>query len=1376
MKQRSCWLTHPRYNAKKFVYSVSLLLLISLSVTIVSFTSDFAIFDDGPNGYHGFVPTLSLSFSEIHSYLPVVLLEAFAIVDTWTSQDSDTNRRLRAVSFTDSDTGHVVGRDGTYRSTSNTGSSWQILSDIGTSDHIYGIHTVGLAGYTVGATGAIRETVDGGQSWTGIDRVNHQNLYDLHYDSRALGLTSSDNLETLFFVAVGTDGTLVSFTRENNVVTRELQSVDVDILADLYGVHFDKTHSRIWAVGTGGTIVSTNGGITGTWSNQTSGTTEDLYKVHFVDANHGWAVGNVGTIIHTVDGGTTWNSQDSSTDNNLFGLSFYNSDHGWAVGTGGTVVYTADGGTTWSPQTSGTTKHLYDVIMLGPNRGWAVGDDGTVIRGSNTKLMLEDSIPDLDLYNGTLSFKFDRTVDVSDTILSKILITDRDGKNGVKMTGATMSTSDSKTLTVFLNESQRQSITLLQHGPKSPLQINVSAAAISDTIGNNFAGISNAELTVNTTRNNTSNDDKPPLLVDLTPDLDLNSSVLRFEFDETIDVSKTNLSKITITDSKGRNSVTMTGAVLPTADSATLTISLNESQRQSISAIQRGFYTPLQIDVASFAIKDTTGNGFAGITNGELSIYNDLKVNDWKKQDSGINTRLLGVHFTDLNNGWVVGNDGLLFSTINGGTTWVDTNIGVSNHIRNVHFADSNSGWVVGDAGAIHATTNGGTTWSSQSSGTTNALFDVQFIDSQNGWAVGNGGTVIHTTDGGTTWSADSSGTTSDLRGIHFSCPGRPGWAIGQDGTIIITPSNGGSWSAQSSGVTVTLNDIYFIDANRWRAVGGDGAILSTINRGADWNTQTSGVITNLNGVHFSNVNYGWVVGGNGIVVSTINGGATWDTLSTPVDNTLRGVYFTDFGHGWAVGDAGTVLQGIFSDARPPLLTDTTPDLDLGAATLLLEFDEVVDASATMLSGITVTDSNGANGVSLAGAILPAVNSDTLTISMTTSQRLSIIFLQNGENIPVQIDVSATAISDIAGNKFAGIAHAQLSLLDVLPVDAWEQQDIQTSTSLLGVHFIDMNRGWAVGNNGILTTTTDGGATWSVGSVGAAVVMRDVHFVDSNHGWAVGNGGSIRATNNGGTTWTALSSGTTESLFDIYFVDADNGWVVGDNGTVIRTTDGGTTWNTTSSGTTSDLRGIHFSGPGRPGWAIGQDGTIIKALSNGGSWTAQTSTTTATLNNVHFIDANRGWVVGDNGTILATTNRGTDWNALDSDTTVPLNNVHFTNSDQGWVAGAGGTVLVTNNGGVTWCSQSTLVNESLFGIDFVSSDDGWAVGNNGTILHGISLDVTPPLLTDDTPDLDLIAGTLLLKFDEVIDTSATLLSGEESCFHVLPSLAPVNFT
>ena len=38
---------------------------------------------------------------------------------------------------------------------------------------------------------------------------------------------------------------------------------------------------------------------------QTSGTTNNLFSVHFVNANEGWAVGASNLILHTANGGAT---------------------------------------------------------------------------------------------------------------------------------------------------------------------------------------------------------------------------------------------------------------------------------------------------------------------------------------------------------------------------------------------------------------------------------------------------------------------------------------------------------------------------------------------------------------------------------------------------------------------------------------------------------------------------------------------------------------------------------------------------------------------------------------------------------------------------------------------------------------------------------------------------------------------------------------------------------------------------------------------------------------------------------------------------------------------------------------------------------------
>ena len=68
-----------------------------------------------------------------------------------------------------------------------------------------------------------------------------------------------------------------------------------------------------------------------------------LYSVYFLNDNTGWAVGGMGTILHTTDGGTNWNSQLSGTSSFLYSVHFTDNNTGWAVG-GHTILKTINGG------------------------------------------------------------------------------------------------------------------------------------------------------------------------------------------------------------------------------------------------------------------------------------------------------------------------------------------------------------------------------------------------------------------------------------------------------------------------------------------------------------------------------------------------------------------------------------------------------------------------------------------------------------------------------------------------------------------------------------------------------------------------------------------------------------------------------------------------------------------------------------------------------------------------------------------------------------------------------------------------------------------------------------------------------------------------
>ena len=137
-----------------------------------------------------------------------------------------------------------------------------------------------------------------------------------------------------------------------------------------------------FAVGDGGLLMAT-ADAGKTWSDRKSGAKENLAIIQFVGQS-GWAAGYDGVIIHTSDGGNTWTKQETGTKEALEGLFFLDADHGWAVGWAGTILRTTDGGKTWQHIKSDAAQwSLTSVLFRDAQNGWIVGFGGTILRSKD---------------------------------------------------------------------------------------------------------------------------------------------------------------------------------------------------------------------------------------------------------------------------------------------------------------------------------------------------------------------------------------------------------------------------------------------------------------------------------------------------------------------------------------------------------------------------------------------------------------------------------------------------------------------------------------------------------------------------------------------------------------------------------------------------------------------------------------------------------------------------------------------------------------------------------------------------------------------------------------------------------------------------------
>ena len=316
---------------------------------------------------------------------------------------------------------------------------------------------------------------------------------------------------------------------------------------------------------------------------------------------------------------------------------------------------------------------------------------------------------------------------------------------------------------------------------------------------------------------------------------------------------------------------------------------------------------------------------------------------------------------------------------------------------------------------------------------------------------------------------------------------------------------------------------------------------------------------------------------------------------------------------------------------------------------------------------------------------------------------------------------------------------------------SWVEQKEEDGCSLLGVYFIDGITGWAVGENGMIFQTENGGNEWKISTIPGLSNgwLSNVFFVNKDKGWAVGvkklgNGetnGIIVSTEDGGEKWTVDEREDLPELSDVQFIDENTGWIIGTDGSVLYTKDGGKTWEKYSSGTSgfyiSDISFVNDS----EGWAVGGEKkgadrwapVILYSHDCGKNWEKQGQKLPAggRFYGVHFVDNLRGWAAGYGlidrkltGYIFHTDNGGITWkDQTPASFDYLMRSVHFLNEEVGGVfaisknidGSISGVFIYTTDGGHTWKRQNKGFLPVFNKLFFVDSENGWGVAEEGQI-------------------------------------------------------------
>lgn len=173
----------------------------------------------------------------------------------------------------------------------------------------------------------------------------------------------------------------------------------------------------------------------------------------------------------------------------------------------------------------------------------------------------------------------------------------------------------------------------------------------------------------------------------------------------------------------------------------------------------------------------------------------------------------------------------------------------------------------------------------------------------------------------------------------------------------------------------------------------------------------------------------------------------------------------------------------------------------------------------------------------------------------------------------------------------------------------WAQAKVPVSVTLTGVAFADTVHGWAVGHDGVILSTSDGGANWAKrfdGNQANALMLADAKAaLQKAQAAGAGNAALADAENALGDIEAAAKFGPSRPLLGVWFRDARTGYAVGSYGQAFRTTDGGASWNSMGAGL-SNPEGLHYNaiagGPGKMLAIAGEGGYVYRSLDGGEHW------------------------------------------------------------------------------------------------------------------------------------------------------------------------------
>jgi photosystem II stability/assembly factor-like uncharacterized protein len=670
-----------------------------------------------------------------------------------------------------------------------------------------------------------------------------------------------------------------------------------------------------------------------------------LYAVQFVDPQNGWAVGDMGEIQHTSDGGATWQPQSSGITSRLNRVVFKNATEGWVYGStylsSPTLLRTVDGGRRWDlvklPVRTGGYME-FSLLTGGVPTVWLgfcsshsgcrfdiffTQDGGVIwIKGGSTEqggLSVPAYPYAIEAPGGTI-WSFDgprnrgsiykavdfglnrsKVLEKSRTLPAQLLVFD---DQSVLYVGAL--TEDSG----------------LGY-PTEPSTVSASTYLLTRDGGATWQPLSPKGLPAGGRFGNY-------WLTATTPEghavlgIDADFYVTR-DFGATWALAGSKPSAPPAAGSTEWLQRIGSGALLYEGRQAT-----SSDYSRWLSADLGKSWTRLNTPSATTSIQiqsSVGGNTLIGMGS-EGQIYKSTNIgSSWTEiRPAGLTPqtiRTLVTHLVSVNPDRLLRrqDDYVVSASADFGQTWTalaDQPWGSSTSSYegdgDLAFSSPTQGWLRNRTG-LYGTADGGVSWSLLNKpDLTGATFfeQVYFIGDLRGWALNLDRRILSTVDGGLSWTVVSNEAFAPtyLPGslLRFLSP-LDGFLF-YAGDAYTSRDGGKSWLPSGQGLTDTgtLRRLAVADARTLVGLTFGDIVVRSTDAGDSWTPVPSAPAGRWNDMYFRK-QLGWLVGDSGRIAVTRDGGATWKEVTTGIKRNLARVAFADDRTGWVTTDDGVVYS-----------------------------------------------------------------------------------------------------------------------------------------------------------------------------------------------------------------------------------------------------------------------------------------------------------------------------------------------------------------------------------------------------------------------------------------------------------------------------------